>query len=130
MISNYVSNMRNMDENSFKNIKVGQGIFFRVFDKDNILLYSNTPDLSNMGKRGKNKGRGLKEKKFEKDDGTLYTNTLVNNKGRNYYIEISKGYEDIGKKTGALGEILIITSILGTLVSFMSGSILSKWARR
>jgi signal transduction histidine kinase len=75
-----------------------------------------------QGKRGKGFGR----EDFDHDRENVYMDRTVNINGTDYYVQVAKGFEDIGAKTGTLAEILVITGLLGTLVAFISGSFLSK----
>jgi signal transduction histidine kinase len=129
IITNYISNIGKVDVSSLSSINLSNGVSFSVFDKKRNLIYSNEPAKNikrKHGRGGGNKRKKHKGKTFEHNDGLIYTSRKVNVNGNTYYIEITKDFEDIGSKTDALEEILAITIVLGTLISFFSGLFLSK----
>lgn len=132
MITNYISTMDKVDRSTLNNINLSSGISFSVSDQNKNFIYTSqeTKPIQEIKpikeKHGGDKRKNYKDKSFEHNNGTIYTNRTVNVKGNVYYVQITKDFEDIGSKTGALVEILIVTIILGTLISFVSGSFLSK----
>jgi Signal transduction histidine kinase len=127
IITNYISNIGKVDKSTLNSINLSPGISFSVFDQDKNLIYSN--DEIKDGKKRHEEGdkrKNHKEKTFEHSDGLIYTSRTVKIKDNIYYIQITKNFEDIGSKTGALVEILATTIVFGTLISFFSGSFLSK----
>jgi signal transduction histidine kinase len=67
-----------------------------------------------------------KEKDFEHNNGIISTNRTISIKGKDYNILVTKDFEDIGTNTEAITAIFITTSILGTIVCFISGYFLTK----
>jgi two-component system, OmpR family, sensor histidine kinase ArlS len=126
MITNYISTMDKVDRSTLNNINLSSGISFSVSDQNKNFIYGSQEIKPIKEKHGGDKRKNYKEKSFEHSNGTIYTNRTVNVKGNVYYIQITRDFEDIGSKTEALVEILIVTIILGTLISFVSGSFLSK----
>lgn len=128
IITTYISNIGKVDEPTLNSIKLSSGISFSVFDQNKNLIYSNEEEKPIIKKKHEvdDKRKNHKNKAFEHSNGLISTNRTVNIKGNTYYIQLSKGFEDIGSKTDALVEILVTTIVLGTLISFFSGSFLSK----
>lgn len=126
ILSNYVNTMKGIDDQAFNNISLGQGVFYSVFDNNKNLIYSNDTGGKVVGKHLDDKRNNFRDSKFQRVKGSIFTSRTVSNKNKVYYIELNKNFEDIGAKTGALSGILIITSILGTMVAFVSGSFLTK----
>ena len=126
IISNYISSMKSINETSFNNVKLSDGIYYSVYDNKENIIFSNMEEKkSNEGRHKQNKALRGKDD-FEHSNGTMFTNRTLSVNGYNYYILVTKNYEDIGSKTEAITEILITISILGTIVCFISGSFLSK----
>jgi len=127
IITNYISTIGTVDKSTLNVINLSSGISFGVFDQNKNLIYSNK-EIKPIKKKHEegDKRKNHKDKTFEHGNGLIYTNRTVNVKGNTYYIQIAKDFEDIGSKTGALKEILVITIVFGTLISFFSGSFLSK----
>lgn len=126
MITNYISTIDKVDRSTLDNISLSSGISFSVSDENKNFIYSGKEIKPLKEKHGGDKRKNYKDKAFEHSNGTIYTNRIVNVKGTIYYIQITKDFEDIGSKTEALVEILIVTIILGTFISFVSGSFLNK----
>lgn len=126
IISNYIASTQNIDETSFSNINLTQGIYYSVYNDNGNIIFSNMKEKTKFkGGHQKNKGPG-REKAFEHNGGTMVANKTVTVNGKNYYIQVTKDFEDIGNKTEAITEIFIIISILGTVICFISGYFLSK----
>ncbi|MFL0198882.1 HAMP domain-containing protein, partial [Clostridium sp. WILCCON 0269] len=127
IIANYISSTGKVDKSALNGINLGSGISFSVFDQNRNLIYSNGK-VKPIKKEHQehDKGKNHKNKIFKHNNGLIYTNRIVNIKGNTYYIQVTKSFEDIGSKTDALVEILVITIVFGTLISFFSGSFLSK----
>lgn len=123
-ISNYMVGSKKIDKESLQNISVTGGVFFTVYDKNMNIVYSNLGDKSlNENKDKKNDARN---NDFERGSGLIFKSKSIDINGIKYNIEVEKYYEDIGNIAGALWKLLIFISILGTFVSFVSGSYLSK----
>lgn len=127
IITNYISNIGKVDESTLNSINLSSGISFSIFDQNKKLIYSNE-EVKTIKKNyeREDKRKNHKDKTFEHSNGLIYTDRTVSVKGNTYYIQITKAFEDIGSKTGALVEILAITIIFGTLISVFSGLFLSK----
>lgn len=129
-IVNYIDGSQSLDANALNNITTNQGIFFSIFDSTYNKIYSTRPDKSGEGYKKHFKEKESieerKEKGFGHEKGILVTTRDININGKRYVLEVNKEFEDIGAETGALKEILIITSILGIIVCFISGSFLTK----
>lgn len=127
IITNYIGNIGKVDESTLNSINLSSGISFSIFDQNKKLIYSNE-EVKTIKKNyeREDKRKNHKDKTFEHSNGLIYTDRTVSVKGNTYYIQITKAFEDIGSKTGALVEILAITIIFGTLISVFSGLFLSK----
>lgn len=127
IITNYISNIGKVDNSTLNGISLSPGISFSILDQNKNLIYSNDEIKPIKKKHDEvDKRKNHKDKTFEHSNGSIYTDRTVNVNGNTYYIQITKDFEDIGSKTGALAEILIMTIVFGTLISFFSGSFLSK----
>lgn len=125
-IVNYIMSLHRIDLANLSNINLGQGVYYSVYDGNNNLIFSNMNGQKQFGMRMHGRMDSMRMERFDHYDGNIYADRIVNINNNSYHIQVIKDYEDIGAKTGVLAEILIITSILGTLVSFISGSFLSK----
>lgn len=127
IICNYISNAQSIDKVTLNNIKLNKGILYSVYDKDNNkVIFSNIDTLKSNKSFGENKKRIRQKDSFEFNEGVIYADREVTVNGIVYYVQVTKEFEDIGSKTDTIVEILVIISILGTIVCYISGSILSK----
>jgi two-component system sensor histidine kinase ArlS len=126
MICNYIISTKSVDQANLNKMNLSQGVNFCIFDKYGSLIYSNRQGPSIMEKHQGKRGKGFGREDFDHDRENVYMDRTVNINGTDYYVQVAKGFEDIGAKTGTLAEILVITGLLGTLVAFISGSFLSK----
>ncbi|KUO71425.1 MAG: hypothetical protein APF77_13500 [Clostridia bacterium BRH_c25] len=126
IISDYISNAPRVDQVSFKDMNLSYSVLYSIFDKDRKLIYSNMPDIPflEITRAGNRKLMG--DVGVKRRQGIIYINKQVNIKGTTYYIQTAKGFADIAQSTYVLPRILLVTTVLGTLVSYISGSILSK----
>lgn len=125
IISNYIESMKSVDSKNISSINLSAGIYYVVYDENKNIIYSNTGNLILNTERRQNKKMRNKDS-FERLNGTISTSRLVDVKGRLYYIFVTKDFEDIGYKIGYIAEILFTISILGIIVSLISGNFLSK----
>lgn len=126
IISTYITNAQGVDRSTLGNIKLNKGIMYSVYDNNNRIIFSNIETSKPMKKHMENKKMNFQKDSFEFNDGSIYADREVNVNGIVYYIQVTKEYEELGSKTDTFGEILLIVSVLGTLVCFISGSFLSK----
>ncbi|GFZ33883.1 hypothetical protein CSC2_44090 [Clostridium zeae] len=125
ILSNYIESMKSIDNKNFNNINLSSGIYYIVYDENKDIIFSNTENSVQITDRRQN--RKLRNKdSFEKLNGTISTSRVVDVKGKIYYIVVTKDFEDIGEKIGYIAEILFTISILGIIVSLISGNFLSK----
>ena len=133
IISKYMTSIQNLDPSAFKNLALSQNIFFSVFDRDKKLLYSNRLDLSFMqvfsedtgilnDNGGILHGRGI----FKQKNRIINTQREMHVNGTAYYIQVAKRFDDITDRADALPGVLLIASIFGTLVCFISGIFLTR----
>ncbi|GFP75769.1 sensor histidine kinase [Clostridium fungisolvens] len=125
MLSNYIESMKNTDIKNFNNINLSPGIHYIIYDENRNIIFSNTVNSIQITDRRQNKKLRNKDS-FEKLNGTLSTSRVVDVKGKNYYIFVTKDFEDIGDKIGYIAGILFTISILGIIVSLISGNFLTK----
>lgn len=126
VIINYVSSIQNINKINFNNISLAQGVYYTVYDENENIIYSNSQTKTTLkGPHQKTKGLGSGNN-FEHNNGIIFTNRTVNINGKKYSILLTKDFEDIGAKLDTMIGLLIFTSILGTIVCFISGSFLSK----
>lgn len=126
IICNYISNEQSVNKLTFNNIKLNQGIFYTVYDDNKNIIFSNM-NISKPNKNPlENKKRGTRKELFQYNDGVIYVDRTVNVNGKMFYVQVAKTYDDLGYKYDAIIEILVVVSVLGTLVCFISGSFLSK----
>lgn len=126
IILNYIASRDNIDENSFSNINITEGIYYTVYNDSGNIIFSNVEGkIKIKGGHQKNKWE-VNEKAFEHKDGTMFESKTVTVNGKKYYIQAANRFEDIGNETEAITEIFVIISILGTLVCFVSGHFLTK----
>lgn len=126
IISNYIQSMQSINSSSFNNISLTPGIFYSVYDDNQRVIFSNTgAEMPDREYRRQDKKFRMKDN-YERGNGTISASRILTVKGKNYYLLVSKNYEDIGNKTGYIAEILATISIFGIIVSFVSGSLLSK----
>lgn len=126
IITKYITNQQIIDRESLNRINLSEGISYNLFDENNNLIYSSKNIQPTLPKHFDDKKREIKNKNFEHKMGQVSTSRIINIKGYNYYLQVTKEFEDIGYKTDALKEILVITSILGTLICFISGYFLTN----
>ena len=126
MISNYIVSSKKIDYTSLDNIKLTSGTYFVLSDDSNNILYLSKNSESTFAERKGPKNKKLDNKGFEHEKGILYTTRIISVKGNNYNLQVMKEFQDIGSEAGALKEILILTGILGTLISLISGLFLTK----
>lgn len=126
IISNYIESLQSVNNRSFNNLSLSKGIYYSVYDDNQNIIFSNIETVMPFKDR-RHQDKKLRSKDvFERQNGTISTNRTLNIKGKNYYIFVAKDFEDIGSKTEDIAGILITISILGIIVSFVSGSFLSK----
>jgi len=126
MISNYIVSSKKIDKASLDSINLTSGTYFVLADDDSNILYLSKNSESTLAEKKGPKNKKDDNKSFEHEKGMLYTTRIINVKGSNYSLQVMKEFQDIGSEAGALKEILIITGILGTLISFISGLFLTK----
>ncbi|MDP4144991.1 MAG: HAMP domain-containing sensor histidine kinase [Bacillota bacterium] len=126
IVSNYISSIQNISKESFNNLSLSQGIYYTVSDSKNNVIYSNTDTSMPAKKHIEGRKRNRRPDDFEKGNDNISTSRIVSVGGQNYNIQVTKAFEDIGTKTEAIFEVLVIISILGTIVGVFSGSFLSK----
>jgi signal transduction histidine kinase len=126
IISNYISNAQNINKSSVNNINLSRGIYYSVYDEKGNIIFSNMDSMPQIKKHSDEKKDKHKEKDFEHNNGIISTNRTISIKGKDYNILVTKDFEDIGTNTEAITAIFITTSILGTIVCFISGYFLTK----
>lgn len=125
IISNYMESLQSINSSSFNNLNLSKGIYYSVFDDNQGIIFSNTERAMPIKGHYQERNRHKKHD-FEKEDGTIFTSRILNVKGKTYYIFVTKYFEDIGSKTEDIFKILVTISVLGTIVSLVSGFFLSK----
>lgn len=125
IISNYIENLQSINSDSFNNLKLSQGIYYIIYDKNQNIIFSNVRTTIHIKKHHQKKGNH-KKYAFDKENSTISTNRTLKVNGENYYILVTKNFEDIGSKTEYITGMLITIGVLGIIVSLVSGSFLSK----
>jgi two-component system sensor histidine kinase ArlS len=125
-ISNYIVSSGNIDKSNLDNIKLSTDTYFVLVDEKNNILYMSKDSESTLEKRKNELNIKDNDQGFEHEKGIIYTSRVINIKGKAYYLQVIKEFQDIGSETGALEEVLIITGILGTLISVITGLFLTK----
>ncbi|HYE83007.1 MAG TPA: ATP-binding protein [Clostridia bacterium] len=125
-ISDYISNTQSINRISLENLNLSYSVLYSIFDSDKQLIYSNKPDMPFMEVVTKGKFEIFRDVGIKRRMGIVYTNKPVDIRGTVYYIQTAKGFEDIFQHTDILPRMLFLTTILGTVVSYISGSILSR----
>lgn len=126
ILYNYLANTQSISKNSFNDINLSRGIYYTVYDDKGNMIFSNMEADYQGKKHLEEKQKKRKAKDFEFKDGVVSTTRTIAVNGGNYTIILAKDFEDIGSNTDAIGAIFITTSILGTIVCFVSGSFLTK----
>jgi len=126
IISDYLKNAPAIDQISFKNMDISYSVVYSIFDKDRQLIYSNKPDIPFLENNTKDKKGIFGDVSIKRRRGIVYINRMVDINGATYYIQTAKGFDDILEHAGVLPKTLLTITVLGTLVSYISGSILSK----
>jgi len=125
IISNYIESSQSINSSSFNNLNLSKGIYYSVFDDNQNIIFSNI-ETEMPSKRHRQEKKIRKKDAFEQENGTISTNRILNVKGKTFYILVTKDFEDIGSKTEDIAGMLITISVLGIIISFASGSFLSK----
>lgn len=126
IISGYIENAQTVDQKSLKNMNVSYNVLYSIFDKDKQLIYSNKPDIPFLEITLAGNRKLMGDVGVKRRQGIIYINKMVNIKGATYYIQTARGFEDIVQNSYVLFRIFLFTAILGTIVSYISGSILSR----
>lgn len=125
-ISDYIGSGKNVDPSSLNDLNLSYGILYGVFDQDKNLLFSNKPDLPFIEMPRRDRGMFHDDVAFKRDRKIIYTNRTVSIENTVYYIQAAKDFEDLFHKAGVLPNVILFTTVLGILVSLISGSILTK----
>lgn len=125
ILSNYIENLQSINSDSFNDLNLSKGVYYCVYDDSKNIIFSNMESGVRFKERRQERGP-YKKDAFEKQNGTISASRTLNVKKNTYYILVTKDFEDIGSKTEDIAGMLITISILGIIVSLVSGFYLSK----
>lgn len=122
IVLDYLHNIQSLDELSQSNVVLSQSTAYSIFDKDNKLIYSSRPDLAYMNTLSESSSILQKIGTARRNSQIIFAHRDLHIMESLYHVQVA----DVMDSAGALPRVLLITSIFGIVVCFVSGTFLTK----